>query len=124
MSKPEHPLLAALSPVAELLGGEIVSLSDMTEGDVPLQWEGETVAGFRVLPMHNALERLVATVELELGADIADLDRTQKQAAVRLLDEKGAFLLRKSIEDVADLLGVSRITIYNYLSTVREDRTT
>ncbi|MCP3973916.1 MAG: transcriptional regulator [bacterium] len=96
-------------------------MKDMVEGDVPLQWEGETVAGFRVHPMHNALERLVASVELELGAKLSGLDRAQKQAAVRLLDEKGAFLLRKSIEDVADLLAVSRITIYNYLSTVRSE---
>ena len=124
MSAAEHPLLAALRPVADALGGEVVRLQDMEEGDVPLQWNGETVAGFRIHPMHNALDRLVAAVELELGAGLSDLDRAQKQAAVRLLDDKGAFLLRKSIEDVADLLGVSRITIYNYLSTVREGRTT
>jgi predicted transcriptional regulator YheO len=37
---------------------------------------------------------------------------------VRLLDERGAFQLRKSIEDVADALGVSRITVYNYLNAV------
>lgn len=28
-------------------------------------------------------------------------------------------MLRKSIEDVADSMGVSRITIYNYLNTIR-----
>lgn len=122
MSAAEHPLLAALRPVADALGGEVVKLEDMKEGDVPLQWDGETVAGFRIHPMHNALGRLVSAVELELGARLSDLDRAQKQAAVRLLDDKGAFLLRKSIEDVADLLGVSRITIYNYLSTVREGK--
>ena len=43
----------------------------------------------------------------------------QKQQAVRLLEEHGAFTLRKSIEDVADAMGVSRITIYNYLNAIR-----
>jgi predicted transcriptional regulator YheO len=43
-----------------------------------------------------------------------------KQVAVRLLDEQGAFLLRKSIEYVADAMGVSRITIYNYLNAIKD----
>ena len=119
--KPEHPLLAALAPVAELVGAEIVSPGQMADGDVPLEWEGKTIAGFRIPPMQTALDRLVATVEHELGSKLADLDRVQKQVAVRLLDEKGAFLLRKAIEDVADLMNVSRITIYNYLNTIRKD---
>jgi predicted transcriptional regulator YheO len=31
----------------------------------------------------------------------------------------GAFMLRRSVEDVADALGVSRITVYNYLNAMR-----
>ena len=90
---------------------------------MPVEWQGETIAGFRLAPMQTALDRLVAGVERELGAKLADLDRVQKQVAIRRLDEKGAFLLRKSIEDVADSMGVSRITIYNYLNTIRSDAT-
>ena len=115
----DHPLLAALAPVAKLVGGEIVAPEAMADGDVALEWEGETIAGFRILPMQTALDRLVATVEHEMGSKLGDLDRVEKQIAVRLLDEKGAFLLRKAIEDVADVMGVSRITIYNYLNTIR-----
>ncbi len=43
-----------------------------------------------------------------------------KQAAVRLLEERGAFLLRGAVEDVAETMGVSRITIYNYLSAISD----
>ena len=39
---------------------------------------------------------------------------------VRMLDEQGAFQLRKSIEYIADVMGVSRITIYNYLNAIRD----
>jgi predicted transcriptional regulator YheO len=49
---------------------------------------------------------------------LTELSREKKQAAIRILDERGAFLLRKSIEDVADAMGVSRITIYNYLNAL------
>ena len=115
-----HPVIAALAPIVSVVGGEIVAADSVADGDIPIEWEGEVIAGFRVSPMQTALDRLVGSVEHELGAKLIDLDRTQKQAAIRMLDEKGAFLLRKSIEDVADSMGVSRITIYNYLNTIRQ----
>ena len=115
-----HPLLAALEPVAEVVGAEIVAAKDVTDGDIPLEWEGEVVGGFRISSMQNALETYVALTERELGAPLSELDRVGKQRAVRMLEERGAFLLRRSIEEVADMMGVSRITIYNYLNTVRD----
>jgi predicted transcriptional regulator YheO len=36
---------------------------------------------------------------------------------VRILDDRGAFTLRKAVEDVADSLRVSRFTVYNYLNS-------
>jgi hypothetical protein len=117
----QHPLLEAVAPLAEIVGGELVAAEDMRDGDVPLQWEGEVVGAFRLAPLRGALDRLVAVVERELGAPLADLDRTGKQRAVRLLEERGAFQLRRSIEEIADLMGVSRVTIYTYLDAVRGD---
>lgn len=35
---------------------------------------------------------------------------------VKTLDAKGAFLIKKSIDRVADYLGISRFTVYNYLN--------
>ena len=116
-----HPLLVAIAPLAAALDAELVEPADMVDGDVPLAWEGTVVGGFRMPSMRNALKRLVAVTESELGGSLADLERTDKQRAVRMLEEKGAFELRRSIEEVADLMGVSRITIYNYLNTVREE---
>jgi predicted transcriptional regulator YheO len=37
---------------------------------------------------------------------------------VRLLDERGAFVLRSSVEQVADAMWVSRGTVYNYLNAI------
>jgi predicted transcriptional regulator YheO len=37
---------------------------------------------------------------------------------VKLLDQRGAFTLRRAVEDVADAMGVSRITVYNYLNAL------
>jgi hypothetical protein len=113
-----HPLLAALTPVADAVGGELVGAAQLRTGDIPLEWEGEVVGGFRLAGLHGSLERMIASVESELGAPIADLSREEKQTAVRLLHERGAFQLRKAVEDVADALGVSRFTVYNYLNAL------
>lgn len=66
-------------------------------------------------PMET-LDHLIREVELRLGARLADLDRAGKQRAVRLLEERGAFAMRKAVVTVAEALGVTRFTVYNYLN--------
>ena len=68
--------------------------------------------------MHGALDRLIESVEKELGSNLKELSRNDKQRAIRLLDERGAFILRRAVEDVADAMAVSRITVYNYLNAI------
>ena len=111
-----HPLLTALEPVADALGAGLVGASSVREGDIPLEWNGVVVGGLRLPGVHGTLDRMVAVIEAELGAALKDLDREDKQRAVRMLDERGAFQLRKAVEDVADAMGVSRFTVYNYLN--------
>jgi hypothetical protein len=113
---PRHPLLAALAPVAEALGARLVPASRVAAGDIPLRWEGAMVGGMRLPGLHGTLGRMIATVESELGAPLAELSRPGRQRAVKLLEVRGAFQLRGAVEDVADALGVSRFTVYNYLN--------
>ena len=70
--------------------------------------------------LSDGLARLIAAVEEELGAPLADLPRAGKQQAVRLLEERGAFEMRRSAETVAEAMGLTRFTVYNYLNRVRE----
>lgn len=111
-----HPLLDALVPVAEALGAAIVPESQVRSCDIPLKWDGAVVGGLRLPGVHGTLDRLFAAVEAEFGSSLKTLSREDKQRAVQLLDERGAFQLRKSVEAVADAMGVSRFTVYNYLS--------
>jgi len=71
-----------------------------------------------VPPLHGGLDRRIESVENELGGPLPSLSREDKQRAVRLLDERGAFTLRRAVEDLADAMGVSRITVYNYLNAI------
>jgi predicted transcriptional regulator YheO len=64
----------------------------------------------------GGLEQLLADLAAELGDPLSELPRAEKQRAVRLLEERGAFAYRKSAETVAEALGVTRFTVYNYLN--------
>lgn len=118
MSKTSHPLALAIEPLVEAIGASVVAADKVEDGDLMLKWEGEPAVGVRLVDIVS-LDRLVATVEDQLGSPLAELDRADKQRAVRMLDERGAFRLRKSIEDVGEAMGVSRITIYNYLNAMK-----
>jgi hypothetical protein len=113
-----HPLLAAVQPIIDAVGAQLVSVDDARVSDIALEWEGEIVAAVRLPRLHGALDRLIAHVEKEMGGPLHSLSREDKQRAVRLLDQNGAFILRRAVEDVADAMGVSRITVYNYLNAL------
>jgi hypothetical protein len=111
-----HPLVEAVQPLLDAVGAELVDPAVMGDGDVPLAWQGEVVAGVRLGSAGRDVGWYVGSVERELGGPLGELDREDKQRAVKLLDERGAFRLRKSVEQVAEVLGVSRFTVYNYLN--------
>ncbi len=69
--------------------------------------------------LDDALEHLIARAEGHIGRPLEEMTRADKQQLVRYLDERGAFALRKAVERVAETLGVSRFTVYNYLESAR-----
>lgn len=113
-----HPLVRAVTPLLDATGGTLILAEDSGPGDIPLAWEGQVLAAVRIGALHGALDRLIDGVERELGGRLPELTREEKQKAIRLLDERGAFTLRRAVEDVADAMGVSRITVYNYLNAI------
>lgn len=113
-----HPAIEMIEPLLELLGCQLVSPDECEAADVPLRFQGEVVAAVRLPALHGALDRLIETVEREIGCRVLEMNREQKQLAIRLLDDRGAFILRRAVEDVADAMGVSRITVYNYLNAI------
>ena len=114
----DHPFVVALRPVARAIGASVVTPKRMRAGDIPLEWEGEVVAAMRLPDLDQALAQLISRIERELGGRLAELSREDKQSAIRLLEARGAFHLRGSIDEVADAMGVSRITVYNYLNAM------
>jgi hypothetical protein len=111
-----HPLIDAVRPLADAIGAVVVEGDHLEGSDIPLRWEGLVVGGVRLMDVGRDLDWHLGAVQRELGVDLADLDREDKQRAVKLLNERGAFQLRRSVEQVAEVLGVSRFTVYNYLN--------
>ncbi|MEO8830309.1 helix-turn-helix domain-containing protein, partial [Lapillicoccus sp.] len=124
-------------PLLHRVGGRVVT-DAVASGDVEVGWPGGPTVRVRLdaaaasttisanpdspsapaepASLSDGLARLIADVERELGGDLADLARDGKQRAVRLLEERGAFEMRRSAETVAQALGVTRFTVYNYLN--------
>jgi hypothetical protein len=111
-----HPLLDAVRPVADAIGATLIDAPDVVVTDIPLRWDGRVVGGVRLAEVPRDIEWYLTAVERDLGGSLASLGREDKQRAVRLLNDRGAFQLRKSVEQVAEVLGVSRFTVYNYLN--------
>jgi predicted transcriptional regulator YheO len=47
---------------------------------------------------------------------VGNLTKEEKVSVVHTLDDKGFFLIKKAAEKLADFLGLSRYSIYNYLN--------
>lgn len=107
-----------LQPLLEALGCTMVSGENVESRDIPLVLDGTVIGGVRLPALHGALDRLIDSVEREMGSRLSAMSREEKQRAIRLLDERGAFILRRAVEDVADAMAVSRITVYNYLNAL------
>jgi len=55
----------------------------------------------------------------ELGRPIIYLSKDEKVLIVKKLDHQGAFLIKGAIDYVAEILRVSKYTIYNYLDEIK-----
>lgn len=137
-----HPLVQAIAPLVERLNAELLDPTEATPDDITLEWEGKPAVTIR-LPtekpadaaaggaagksagraadrvVDGGVQGLLAEVAAELGGPLRDLSRHDKQQAVLLLEARGAFEYRKSAETVAEALGVTRFTVYNYLNRAR-----
>jgi predicted transcriptional regulator YheO len=51
---------------------------------------------------------------------VDDMDRNQKLQLVKFMNDKGVFLIKGSVEKVAELLKVSKVTMYSYLDEVKK----
>lgn len=77
----------------------------------------EVLAGNIQELMNRLIEESVQTI----GKPAAEMTRAEKKEMVRLLDEKGLFLITYSGETVCEVLDISKYTLYKYLEAIRSE---
>ncbi|HET9382715.1 MAG TPA: helix-turn-helix domain-containing protein [Streptomyces sp.] len=102
------------------MGGVLIPPGEAGPDDVVLSWEGAEVVAVRLPQLADSLDHILAGLERRRGRPLADLDRKAKQEVVRSLEARGAFTVRHGVETVANALGVSRFTVYNYLNREKQ----
>ncbi|WUT06872.1 helix-turn-helix domain-containing protein [Streptomyces sp. NBC_00704] len=108
--------IAAVKPLVDAMGGEMLPPDEAGAEDIVLTWEGVESVAVRLPQLADSLDHILAAMERRRGRPLADLDRKEKQEVVRILEARGAFSVRHGVETVASALGVSRFTVYNYLN--------
>lgn len=83
-------------------------------GDSALE-TGEIFAG----DIRDVVSGMITKTLGEMGKTPAAMSREEKMEVVKRLEARGAFLVKRSAEQVADALDLSRYTIFAYLKEIR-----
>jgi len=67
----------------------------------------------------EVLDKLIDGAIEQTGKTVALMDREDRLAVLKFLDERGAFFVKRAVDRVARRLNVSRVTAYNYLEQIR-----
>ena len=71
-------------------------------------------------PDQNVIEILDGLILKIIGsADVKELPRKRLIELVKFMDDKGIFLVKGAVDKVAELMGVSKVTIYSYLDEAK-----
>lgn len=69
--------------------------------------------------VNEAMDEIINSTIKDCSTPKQLMQKEDKLVIVKKLDEKGVFLVKGSVDQVAKILGVSRYTIYNYLEQTR-----
>jgi predicted transcriptional regulator YheO len=93
-------------------------VADLCQTEV-LSESGEPIIESFEPSVTDMLRKIVDTAVQECGKPAPLMERAEKLEVVHTLDGEGVFLIRGAIDYVAEVLGVSRPTVYNYLSELK-----
>lgn len=80
---------------------------------------GEAAGEETQLDVTDVIPHMIQEALTEVGKPPKFMDREDRLQAVRLMHERGLFLIRGGVERAAAALGISKFTLYSYLKEVR-----
>ena len=69
--------------------------------------------------VYEMLSRIMGETVAKISVPVIKMTRQDKLSVVKMLDEKGFFMIKGAIDYAAGTIQVSRYTIYNYLNQTR-----
>lgn len=90
-------------------------MNEMTDQTVQ-SYKEVAFSALREGDLNDAPERILSSVLKVFVRDPDSFKYSEIGSIVRALDEIGFFRFRNAVYDLADTLGVSRVTIYKYLN--------
>lgn len=72
--------------------------------------------------VNETIGSLVEQIVGEIGKQPSSMSTEERFQFVKALEEKGAFLIKGAVDQVASITGVSKYTIYSYLQKIRTNR--
>lgn len=94
----------------------IAGLTTIDQENHAMTPEGEEIFAADI---REVVDGMVAKILAEKGKSPAGMSRDEKMEVVKQLEERGAFLVKRSAEQVAEALEISRYTIFSYLKQIR-----
>jgi predicted transcriptional regulator YheO len=94
----------------------------LAELTVPPQGQAEPSADADEIfsgDIREVVDGMIAKVIAEQGKSPTIMTRDEKMEVVKQLEARGAFLVKRSAEQVAEALDISRYTIFGYLKEIR-----
>jgi predicted transcriptional regulator YheO len=70
--------------------------------------------------VNELLEYLIQECQKEIGKPVVHMTKEDKIQAIKYLDKRGAFLIKKAGDHVCRFLDISKYTLYTYLDNGRE----
>jgi predicted transcriptional regulator YheO len=67
----------------------------------------------------DVIDEVIREEQTKLGYTLDRFDKGERLEILRALDRRGVFSVQRSVPQVAEYLGVSRVTVYAYLREVR-----
>lgn len=72
--------------------------------------------------VNETIGSLIEQILGEIGKQPSSMSTEERFQFVRALEEKGAFLIKGAVDQVASITGVSKYTVYGYLQKIRTNR--
>jgi len=69
--------------------------------------------------INELLDQMIEEAVASTGKTVSMLTRDDRLAILRVLDGRNAFSVKRAVDRVSRRLGISRVTVYNYLDEIR-----